>query len=87
LTVKEVFHPANRQTEGFIRSMFVALRVELSSPDHTTLSRHGKALKVNLPKHKTGNLHVVIDSSGLKVYGEGEWKVRQHGYSKRRTSV
>jgi len=85
LTVKEVFHLTNRQTEGFIRSMFVALKIGLSSPDHTTLSRRGKALKVNLPKRKTGNLHVVIDSSGLKVYGEGEWKVRQHGYSKRRT--
>lgn len=42
-------------------------------------------MKVRLPKRAEGSLHPVLDSSGLKVYGEGEWKVRQHGFSKRRT--
>lgn len=85
LTLKEVFHLTNRSTEGFIRSVFAMLGVSLPVPDHSTLSRRGKTLKVNLPKKSQGSLNLVLDSSGLKIYGEGEWKVRKHGYSKRRT--
>jgi len=85
LTVKNVFHLPNRATEGFIRSLFRLLEIMLSVPDHTTLSRRGKKLSVRLPKQAKGALDLVMDSTGLKIYGEGEWKVRTHGKSKRRT--
>jgi len=85
LTVKEVFHLTNRGVEGFVRSIFRVLKINLPVPDHTTLSKRGKALKVNLPKKANQKLNIVMDSTGLKIYGEGEWKVRQHGVSKRRT--
>lgn len=84
-TIKNVFHLPNRATEGFLRSVFEMLKVSLAVPDHTTLSRRGKGLKVSLPKKADGHLDIVIDSSGLKIFGEGEWKVRSHGKSKRRT--
>lgn len=83
--VKNVFHLPNRATEGFLRSIFEMLHVNLFVPDHTTLSRRGKGLKVSLPKKSDGHLDIVMDSSGLKIFGEGEWKVRSHGKSKRRT--
>lgn len=85
LTVKEVFHFTNRQTEGFMRSLFTLMKVNLPVPDHSTLSKRGKNLKVNLPKKSSSGINIVMDSTGLKIYGEGEWKVRQHGISKRRT--
>lgn len=85
LTMKNVYHLPNRATEGFIRSLFALLAITLSVPDHTTISRRGKTLKVCLPKRARGNLDIVMDSTGLKIYGEGEWKVRTHGKSKRRT--
>lgn len=85
LTLKEVFHLTNRGVEGFVRSLFVMMAVSLRVPDHSTLSKRGKTLKVNLPKKSSGSLNVVLDSTGLKIYGEGEWKVRKHGYCKRRT--
>ncbi len=85
LTVKEVFHLTNRQTEGFMRSLFAMLEIALSVPDHSTLSKRGQKMKVNLPKKTSQRLNIVMDSTGLKIYGEGEWKVRQHGVSKRRT--
>jgi len=85
LTLKEVFHLTNRGTEGFLRSIFAMMKIELPVPDHTTLSRRGKVLRIRLPKGKPSALHLVVDSTGLKVYGEGEWKMRTHGKSKRRT--
>jgi len=85
LTVKNVFHLPNRATEGFMRSLFALFEIALSVPDHTTLSRRGKTLRVRLPKRSSGHLDIVMDSTGLKIYGEGEWKVRTHGKSKRRT--
>lgn len=85
LMVKTVFHLAYRQTEGFAGSLSELLRVKLPIPDYTTLNRRAKTLKVQLPKSEKGPIHLVLDSTGLKVYGEGEWKVRKHGYSKRRT--
>jgi hypothetical protein len=84
-TVKNVFHLPNRATEGFMRSIFAMLEILLSVPDHTTLSRRGKDLNIALPKNVGGHLDIVMDSTGLKIYGEGEWKVRIHGKSKRRT--
>jgi len=55
-------------------------------PDYSTLSRRQAKLRVEIPSLiPTDSRHVVIDSTGLKIFGEGEWKVRQHGYDKRRT--
>ncbi|MGQ0605128.1 MAG: IS5 family transposase, partial [Anaerolineales bacterium] len=85
LTLKEVFHLPNRASEGLARSLLELLGLDLDVPDHSTLSRRGQTVRVRLPRQATGPLHAVLDSSGLKVYGEGEWKVRQHDYSKRRT--
>lgn len=75
LMVKEVFHLTNRQTEGFMRSLFALMKVILPVPDHSTLSKRGKGLKVNLPKKSGQRLNIVMDSTGLKIYGEGKWKV------------
>lgn len=85
LTIKEVFHLTNRGVEGFVRSLFGLMKVSLPVPDHSTLSKRGKTLQVNLPRKASGGLNLVLDSTGLKIYGDGEWKVRKHGYSKRRT--
>lgn len=85
LTVKEVFHLTNRQVEGFMRSLFALLHLALPVPDHSTLSKRGVTLQVKLPKKVRSPLNIVMDSTGLKIYGEGEWKVRTHGKSKRRT--
>jgi IS5 family transposase len=86
LTLREVYQLTNRAAEGLMRSLFQLAQVDLPVPDHTTLSRRGRKMSVRLPKRSRGEpLHLAIDSSGLKVYGEGEWQVRQHGASKRRT--
>jgi len=85
LTVKEVFHLTNRGVEGFVRSLFQMLKINLPVPDHSTLSKRSKDLKVKLPKKSSQSINIVMDSTGLKIYGEGEWKVRMHGVSKRRT--
>ncbi len=61
------------------------MNLELSVPDFSTLSRRGAAVAVPMPKRSRETMVAIMDSTGLKVYGEGEWKVRQHGYSKRRT--
>ncbi len=60
--------------------------IELEVPDHSTLSRRLSKLSVKLPVvPKDEAVHVVVDSTGVKVYGEGEWKVRTHGVCKRHT--
>jgi hypothetical protein len=85
LTLRAVSHLTLRATEGFARSLFELLGLDQPVPDSSTLSRRAKTLRITLPKTATGPLHLVLDSTGLKVYGAGEWKVRKHGYSKRRT--
>ena len=87
LTLRSAYHLPLRATEGFARSIFELMGLDLGVPDYTTLCRRAKSLQITLPKKADGPLHLVIDSTGLKVYGEGEWKVRQHGYSKRRTWI
>lgn len=85
LLVREVYHLPYRQTEGFARSLSKLLRIDLPVPNYTTLNRRAKTVTVKLKTNTQGAIHLVVDSSGLKVYGEGEWKARQHGFSKRRT--
>ena len=85
-TVKAVYRLAGRQCQGFLESIFELMGIDLSVPDHSTLSRRLSQLEVVLPVvPKEGARHVVVDSTGVKVYGEGEWKTRQQGVSKRRT--
>jgi hypothetical protein len=85
LTLRTVYHLPLRATEGFARSLFTLMGLGLPVPHYSTLSRRAQTLRITLPKKAAGPLHLVLDSTGLKVYGEGEWKVRQHGYSRRRT--
>ena len=85
LTLRAVYHLTLRATEGFARSLFELMDLDLPVPDYTTLCRRATTVRSTLPRRATGPLHLVLDSTGLKVYGEGEWKVRQHGSSKRRT--
>jgi hypothetical protein len=85
-TMGSVMKLPGRQTEGFMTSLFQLMGVALPVPNHSTVSRRLGKLSVVLPVVEgEGGRHVVVDSTGIKVYGEGEWKVRQHGYSKRRT--
>lgn len=81
----QVFHQKLRQTEGLLNSVFRMMGLELDVPDFSTLSRRGETLTVELPKEKREKIDLILDSSGLKVYGEGEWKVRKHGWGKHRT--
>lgn len=86
VSLKSVMGLPGRALCGFVESVFQLIGEELDVPDHTTISRRLKRLEVTLPvTPTTGKRHVVIDSTGIKVYGEGEWKTRQHGISKRRT--
>jgi len=85
-TMGSVMHLPSRQTEGFMASLFQLMGVPLPVPDYTTVSRRLGKLRIALPVvERHGARHVVVDSTGVKVYGEGEWQVRQQGYSKRRT--
>ncbi len=81
------FHLPLRQTEGLMSSVFELLKVTLEVPDHTTLSRRATGLKsVSLGRPlPDGPLHLLIDSTGLKVHGAGEWLQEKHGARARRT--
>lgn len=85
--VRKVYHLPLRQTEGLLKSIVQLGNLDLKIPDYTVICRRSKNLKIELPgKVKPGDhLDVVFDSTGMKVFGEGEWKVRQHGWSKYRT--
>ena len=86
LTLRVVYRLALRAAQGLAESVFALLQVGLPVPTYSTLSRRGARSKIELSRlPSSGPVHLVLDSSGFKVYGEGEWKVRQHGWSKRRT--
>jgi hypothetical protein len=80
LALRLVFHQPLRQTEGLLRSIADVLKIDIAIPDHTTLSRRGGGLTI-LPKRidRTEPLHLLVDSTGLKIYGEGEWLDQKHG--------
>ncbi len=85
LTLRLVFHLPLRQAEGFVRSLFALMDVELDVPDHTTLSRRATRLRIDLRRvRRAERIHLVIDSSGLSIVGEGEWSAAKHGGSGRR---
>ena len=86
LTIRELLRLPYRQTEGFVRSILALVADGLSVPDFTSAAKRATKLGIRLPLlPRRGHVDVVLDSTGLKVFGEGEWKVRQHGPSKRRT--
>jgi hypothetical protein len=85
-SLQELYHLPLRATEGLLSSVVELLRVEVTVPCYTTLSRRRRTLDINLPhRAKTTPLHLVVDSTGVKIYGEGEWQVRRHGWTRRRT--
>src|ERR1044071_7308954 len=79
LTLRAVFRLALRQTEGLIGSILHLLGLELAVPDHTTLSRRAATLRVPRPRSCGGPLHLLVDSTGLKLDGPGEWLGEQRG--------
>jgi hypothetical protein len=86
LMIRFVFHLPLRALQGFLTSLIMLLSAGLPVPSYTQICRRAKTLGQELKKLSRRNItDIVIDSTGLKVYGEGEWKVRQHGFSKRRT--
>src|SRR3954454_8241290 len=96
LTFKAVVRLAYRQTEGLIGSVIGLLGRDLAVPDHTPLCRRSETLEVPRPKPRgdgagggagrdTGPMHLLVDSTGLKLYGAGEWLVEKHGTRMRRS--
>lgn len=86
LVLREVYSLPLRALQGFVKSLFQQIGVDLPVPSYTQISRRAQGLHKKLPKLlKKGVRNLVFDSTGLKVYGEGEWKVKIHGKSKRRT--
>jgi Transposase DDE domain len=85
LALRLVFYQPLRQTEGLLRSIADVLEINVAIPDHTTLSRRGGGLTI-LPKQidRDEPLHLLVDSTGLKIYGEGEWLDQKHGIRSRR---
>jgi hypothetical protein len=84
LTLRAVFRLGLRQTEGLIGSVLRLLGLELRVPDHTTLSRRAEGLPVPRPRSGSGPLHLLVDSTGLRLSGPGEWLVEKHGTRTRR---
>lgn len=86
LTLRHLLNLPLRGTEGFIISLIKLLQLPISAPNYTTLCRRQLSLDVPLYKNKSREpIHLVVDSSGIKIYGEGEWKMRLYGKEKRRT--
>jgi hypothetical protein len=89
LTIKVVLKLGYRQTQGFIESIFETMEVDLPVPSYSDMCKRTSKVEITLEKYKkpaneTG-IYICVDSTGLKVAGEGEWKVRRHGWSKHRT--
>jgi hypothetical protein len=89
LTLRAVFRLALRQTEGLIRSIIHLLGLNLAVPDHSTLSRRAETLDVPRPRRNVSieaeSVHLLVDSTGLKLCGAGEWLVEKHGTKTRRS--
>ncbi|WP_424140798.1 IS5 family transposase [Roseomonas chloroacetimidivorans] len=85
LTLRAVFRLALRQTEGLIGSLLRLLGLDLAVPDHTTLSRRAETLEVPRPHGGREPVHLLVDSTGLRLCGPGEWLVEKHGTRRRRS--
>ena len=85
LSMKVLFGMALRQTTGVVESLLRLVGLDWTVPDFSTLSRRQKALAVNIPyRGSKGPLHLLIDSTGIRVEGDREWHARKHGGPKRR---
>lgn len=85
LTLQAVYHLPLRATQGLLGSLLAVLRVVLPVPHYSTLCRRRQHLRVPLPRPLArAGLHLVVDATGFKVFGEGEWKVKMHGWIKHR---
>lgn len=88
LIFRFLFQLPLRATQGFLEGLLTLMQLDLPVPDYSQLCRRAKSLTIDyktLSSKKKGSIDLVIDSTGLKVYGEGEWKMRAHGKSKRRS--
>lgn len=86
LVLRELFQLPYRQTEGLGCSLAELMEITIDIPDYTSLAKRAAKLGISLDVARyAGPIDVVVDSTGLKVFGEGEWKMRKHGKSKRRT--
>lgn len=86
LVLRELFRLPYRQTEGLGRSLVKLMQADVVIPDYTSLAKRAAQSDISLAvTDSTGPIDVVVDSTGLKVFGEGEWNTRKHGKSKRRT--
>ena len=81
LTLRTAFKLPLRQAEGFLRSILGLMDIDLEAPDHTTLSRRSQHLDVRLRRPATSSkpMHLMVDSTGLAIVGEGEWAAAKHG--------
>ena len=85
LTLRLLYHLPLRQAEGFLHALFGMMRLDLSAPDDTTLSRRSQHLRRRLRPVPPGEgLHLVLDSTGLSIVGAGEWAAAKHGGRGRR---
>jgi hypothetical protein len=85
LILRAVFRLALRQTEGLIASILQLLGLDLAVPDHSTLSRRAEALEVPRPRSGREPVHLLVDSTGLRLCGPGEWLAEKHGTKRRRS--
>ena len=85
LTLRRLFDFSLRSTQGFMEGMIHLLKLDLQVAHDSRLSRRSASLAIDLLNHKKMVTDLVMDPTGLKVYGESEWKVRTHGVQKRRT--
>ncbi len=86
LALRELFRLPYRQTEGLGRSLVKLMQAEVAIPDYSSLAERAAKLSISLSvTARKGPIDVLVDSTGLKVFGEGEWKMRKHGKGKRRT--
>jgi hypothetical protein len=84
LTLRAVFRLALRQTEGLVGSILHLLGLDLAAPDHSTLSRRAETLAVSRPRRGREPVHLLVDSTGLRLCGPGEWLAEKHGTKRRR---
>ena len=85
LSLRLLFHLPLRRTEGFVASLLRLMALDLNAPDHTTLSRRNRDVRVPaLRRAADGPIHLIVDSAGLKIYGAGEWCSRKHGKARER---
>lgn len=86
LVLRSLFHLPLRATQGFVEGMIHLLSLDIKAPNYTLLCKRASNLKIDLRALSSNEpINIVVDSTGLKIFGEGEWKMRCHGKSKRRS--